>query len=259
MHRVLIVDDCGGTRQAFAGVLRLQGFDTATAANGVEALAHASQHRFDVGLIDLNLPDMSGVDLIKSLRARGVYSPLVIVTAFPAVDSCFDAGSAGAAGYVDGPLFGDEISAVVRQALDGTRPVRHPARQDSSPQPGGGTHEQLRSPADERIIQVIRIVEAELPTRWSVEALAHRIGVSGSRLRHQFASAIGVPLSRFILECRLQRAACLFRSTGEAVQTVAERVGLGRDLRRFRRAFKARFGMSPSTYRAEFRDASERR
>ena len=258
MPRVLIVDDQEGTREVFSGLLRLEGFETATAANGTAALAYAAEHSFDVGLVDLQLPDLSGVTVIKELRARGTLAPLVIVTAFPAIDSCFDAASAGAAGYVDGPLFGDELCDVVRQALAGVRPVRHPARF------AGHLREAVTEPAtvprrrsDERVLEVVRIIEAELPRAWSIDGLASRVGISASRLRHQFGLLIGVPPSRYILERRLQRAARIFRSTGQEVQTVARRVGLDRDLRRFRRAFRDRFGMSPSAYRAGFRDTGQ--
>ena len=177
----LIVDDDAGTREAFSGLLRLEGFDTATAENGMGALTYAAQHSFDVGLVDLHLPDLSGVKVIKELRARGTHAALVIVTAFPALDSCFDAASAGADGYVDGPLLGDEICVVVRQALAGLHPVRHPAR-------GAGTpHALVTKPAavprrssDERLLEIVRIVEAELPTPWSIDAPASRVGVSAS-------------------------------------------------------------------------------
>ena len=253
MPLVLIVDDCAGTREAFSGILRLEGFDTATAENGTAGLAYASQHEFDVGLIDLQLPDMSGVEVIKELRACGTRSPLIIVTAFPAIDSCFDAAAVGAAGYVDGPLLGDEIGMVVRQALAGVHPVRHPARRaESACELAAKTAEVPRRASDERILQVVRIIEAELPTAWSIDALASRVGISASRLRHQFTSLVGLPLSRFILDLRLQKAARMFRTSGEDVHTVAGRVGLARDLRRFRRAFRDKFGMSPSAYRAAF-------
>lgn len=258
MSRVLIVDDAAGTRETFSALLRLEGFDTATAESGLAALAYAAECSFDVGLVDLQLPDVSGVEVIKELRARGTHAPLIIVTAFPALDSCFDAASVGADGYIDGPLLGDEIGIVVRQALAGLRPVRHPARRtETRPEPVASLAESSCRPSDVRVFEVVRIVEAELHAPWSVDALAGRVGISASRLRHQFASLIGVPLSRFILERRLVGAARMFRSTRQDVQTVAGRVGLHRDMRRFRHAFRDRFGMSPSAYCAVFRAKSD--
>jgi DNA-binding NarL/FixJ family response regulator len=254
MPRVLIVDDAAGTRDAFSALLRLEGFETSTADSGAAALAYAAEHRFDVGLVDLNLPDVSGVDVIKELRARGTRTPLVVVTAFPALDSCFDAASVGADGYIDGPLLGDEICCVVRQALAGVHPVRHPARRPEA------RHESVARladpacrPCDARILEVVRIIDAEVRMPWSIEALANRVGISASRLRHQFASVVGISLSRFILDRRLLTAARFFRSTRHDVHTVARHVGLDNDLRRFRRAFRERFGMSPSGYCAAFR------
>jgi FixJ family two-component response regulator len=77
-------------------------------------------------LVDLRLPDMSGIDVVRVLRSRGMEACTVVVTAFPSVESSFDVAVAGADGYVDGPLFGEEVVDVVTQACSGLRAVRHP-------------------------------------------------------------------------------------------------------------------------------------
>jgi DNA-binding NarL/FixJ family response regulator len=80
-------------------------------------------------LVDLRLPDTSGIDVVRELKISGVsaLTLMVIMTAFPALDSSFDAGTAGADGYVDGLLSGDDVVSVVTQALEGVLPVRHSA------------------------------------------------------------------------------------------------------------------------------------
>jgi len=153
-----------------------------TAASARAAIDRALIRTFDVHLIDLRLPDMSGVDLIRELKLIGVVARMVIVTVFQATDTSFDAAAAGADGYVDGPLFGEEVIEVVDQALNGPLPVRHP---DKRPSPDHTT--ELR-PVSEPVInprvrEVMRQIDSDLARTWSVAELAARVGLSESRLR----------------------------------------------------------------------------
>lgn len=125
---VLIINDHKGTRESFSRLLRQQGFHTATAETGQEGVSLALAVPFDAILIDLDLPDIVGTAVVKELRARGVSAPMVIVTTCSELQSETDAECVGADGFVEGLLFGDEVACVVRQALDGRRPVRHPSR-----------------------------------------------------------------------------------------------------------------------------------
>jgi CheY-like chemotaxis protein len=70
IRKVLLVDDHEDTADILAQLLELQGFQTATAYTGVQALDVAEQLRPDVVLLDLGLPDCSGVDVCRNLRER---------------------------------------------------------------------------------------------------------------------------------------------------------------------------------------------
>src|SRR5690349_19420143 len=67
-RRILIIDDDEGTRQTFAIALRLIGFNVVTAESGVQAIDAVAQSHFDLMLVDLRLRDMSGIDMVRSLR-----------------------------------------------------------------------------------------------------------------------------------------------------------------------------------------------
>ena len=68
---VLVIDDYAPTVEAYSTVLRLAGFATATALTGQNGVELAAMMRIDVALIDLNLPDQRGVDVVRELRALG--------------------------------------------------------------------------------------------------------------------------------------------------------------------------------------------
>jgi two-component system cell cycle response regulator DivK len=81
--RVLIVDDAVDNREAYAEYLRFRGFDVFEAATGEEALAKASRSRPHIVLLDMRLPDVSGKDVCRQLRAMRTDRPTII-----AVSAC---------------------------------------------------------------------------------------------------------------------------------------------------------------------------
>jgi DNA-binding NarL/FixJ family response regulator len=169
MASVLIIDDHEGTLQTYSTVLRLSRFDAATAATGKAGIELAQRRAFDVHLVDRRLPDMDGIDVLRELKLNHVTGRIVVVTAFPTLESSFDAAQVGADGYVDGPLFGEEIVEVVTQAMTGPYPVHLPTEIRSRNQ----VTDQKRSaePAsaiDPRVREAMRMIDADLAKPWSV-------------------------------------------------------------------------------------------
>jgi DNA-binding response OmpR family regulator len=248
MPRILIVDDHADTRETFSALLRCDGYESGTAEDGRAGISQALAGSFDAILVDLHLPDMSGVDVVRELRARGLTIPMVVMTAFPDFDSSFEAGGAGATRYVEGPLMGDEVSSVVREALESSSRQRDPViagpTQDGVESAFGHGGPVVR---DARIRSIMRAIESD--PAMSLDNLASHFGLSESRLRHLFADLAKVPISDFIRDVRLALAARLIRSAPESMKQISQRIGVGD----FRKAFRTRFGMSPQAYRRRFR------
>jgi two-component system, OmpR family, alkaline phosphatase synthesis response regulator PhoP len=80
-RRLLIVEDDPTLRQALAFNLSREGYDVATAANGEAALQSARNERLDLVLLDVMLPGMSGVEVLRVLRRDGVTTPVIILSA----------------------------------------------------------------------------------------------------------------------------------------------------------------------------------
>lgn len=248
MPRVLIIDDHPGTRHTYSALLRCDGYDTATAEDGQTGMSAEHCVAVDLILVDLRLPDMSGVRVVRELRARGVRVPIVLMTAFPDFNSCFEAGAAGATRFVEGPLMGGELSTIVRETLaasieDATASVsarENEGRTEASAADG-------RRTLDPRIRKVLRVIDQD-PTI-SIDTLASQSNLSESRLRHLFADGVGVSLSACVRTFQIARAARALTCSSMPTKQIADEVGLA-DLRK---AFKARFGMPPQTYRSTFR------
>jgi DNA-binding response OmpR family regulator len=86
MASVLVIDDNQGTLETYSTVLHFAGYETATALQGRAGIELALCRGFDVHLVDLRLPDMSGLDVVRLLRRQGVSGRVVLVTVFGAFE-----------------------------------------------------------------------------------------------------------------------------------------------------------------------------
>ncbi|MEO8797005.1 MAG: response regulator, partial [Polyangiaceae bacterium] len=98
--RVLIVDNNRDLVETLRDVLEPQGFTVVTASRGDEAMAMARADGFDVAIVDVKLPDASGVDLIEPLRGASMPSEVVLITGFATVDAAIGALRSGAFAFV---------------------------------------------------------------------------------------------------------------------------------------------------------------
>jgi ActR/RegA family two-component response regulator len=133
--RILVVDDDPGTLESYEGVLRDAGFDVATAGSASEALDIARDRRFDLSLVDLHLPDLSGLELIQRLGELHGDMTFVVVTGFGTAGTAVAAMKLGVADYVEKPLFGDALIDAVKQAHTPMRDGPAPSCALSSRQP----------------------------------------------------------------------------------------------------------------------------
>jgi DNA-binding NtrC family response regulator len=115
--RVLVVDDEANARSALAELLREEGLEVETAADGFKALGKLESFAPYVVVTDLKMPGMDGIELVNKLRALDEPPAVIVVTAFGAVGSAVEALRAGADDYLTKPLNFDELLVVVDKAL----------------------------------------------------------------------------------------------------------------------------------------------
>jgi two-component system response regulator MprA len=124
-QRVLVVDDDAKVRSALARGLALNGYEVEAAENGAGALALAATHRPDVAILDIMLPDMSGLEVCDQLRrARSSPGfPILVLTARDSVPDRVAGLDRGADDYLVKPFAFDELLARLRALLRRTRAV----------------------------------------------------------------------------------------------------------------------------------------
>ena len=106
---VLIIDDEVNLRQTLARILHGAGFEVTTAENGKQGIALLSQHAFDLVYMDIRMPDMSGLEVLKIIHADSPELPVVLFTAQPDLNTAVEALRSGAIDYLLKPLKPEEI------------------------------------------------------------------------------------------------------------------------------------------------------
>jgi two-component system alkaline phosphatase synthesis response regulator PhoP len=117
MARILIVDDEPEILRGLQDNLRFEGYQTVTARNGIEALELAAREAPDLILLDVMMPRMSGWDVCKTLRARGIDVPIIMLTARGEEADRVQGLELGADDYVTKPFSLRELLARVHAVL----------------------------------------------------------------------------------------------------------------------------------------------
>ena len=117
-RRILVVDDDESLRRVTQVQLAQIGYNVVTAENGNQALAVLQQTPQDLVITDLKMPVMSGVDLLKRIRAEYPETIVLMITAFGTVETVVEAMKAGAYDYITKPVHPDELKLVVNRALE---------------------------------------------------------------------------------------------------------------------------------------------
>jgi two-component system response regulator PhoP len=115
--RLLVIEDDATLRESLARKLGESGFAVEQAADGKEGLYFALEYPVDLAIIDLGLPEVSGLDIIRQVREQGKSYPILILTARDRWEDKVDGLSAGADDYVVKPFHFEEVDARVNALL----------------------------------------------------------------------------------------------------------------------------------------------
>lgn len=116
-RRVLIVDDQFGIRVLLCEVLQKEGYTTFDAANGVQAIEIAKNHALDLVLLDMKIPGMDGIEILKRLKEYDSSIAVIIMTAYGELDMIQQAKDLGALTHFAKPFDIDDIRNIVKKYL----------------------------------------------------------------------------------------------------------------------------------------------
>lgn len=119
MKTVLLVEDEDLTREMFARIIRRQGFNVLCAGCGQQAIDIYLANRADCVLLDLGLPDMSGLNVLKHIRANDDTAKVFILTGYADRDLKQQAFDLGCLNYINKPLQLEDLIEILKQVNNG--------------------------------------------------------------------------------------------------------------------------------------------
>lgn len=114
---VLIVDDEAAIRFGVSESLRLSGYEVEAVGDGAEALARLATRRFEAVLSDISMPGMSGVELLRRVRALDFDLPVILLTGDPRLETAIEAVDAGALRYLQKPVSITDMTQALETAV----------------------------------------------------------------------------------------------------------------------------------------------
>jgi DNA-binding NtrC family response regulator len=118
---ILIIDDDPNQRKTLAGILRLKGYEIACAANGMEGLALMQDNPANLAIIDIGLPDISGIEVLRRIKSRHPGTAVIILTGNATLNSAIEAANMGAFSYVLKPYDIEQLLLNIRRAMEKQR------------------------------------------------------------------------------------------------------------------------------------------
>ena len=114
-NSILVVEDDQLVRESLSEVLGLEGYEIQVAGDGKEGFNQLNTKKFDLALVDLRLPDISGIDILKQAKERFPDLEIIMMTGFGTVETAVETMKMGARDYVTKPINDDEIRLMLRQ------------------------------------------------------------------------------------------------------------------------------------------------
>ncbi len=115
IHQVLVVDDEAVVRNGISRALSGKGMATKSAANGQEALDFLKTEPFDLVLLDIRMPDMDGMTVLKQIHAQYPETDVIMITGYPTIDSAVRCTRLGALDYLVKPFRLDDLEAALQK------------------------------------------------------------------------------------------------------------------------------------------------
>ncbi len=114
---ILVVDDESVIRDGCTRILTKEGYNVESVENGMECLERVKQKSYDLILLDLMMPGMSGLEIIQEINKLDLDINIIVITGYATVETAVEAMKSGAYDYVPKPFTPDQLRVVVKRAL----------------------------------------------------------------------------------------------------------------------------------------------
>lgn len=116
--RIIIVDDDEGIRETLSAILQEEGYQVDTAETGKQAIEKTNARLYNLALIDIRLPDIEGIDLLREIKDTVPKIRKIIVTGYPTLQNAMEAVNRGADAYVLKPFDVAKVLRIIEEQLE---------------------------------------------------------------------------------------------------------------------------------------------
>ena len=115
--RLLIVDDDEDMLETLSDILQEKGYQIETAKTGIKALAKAKERFFDIALIDIKLPGMPGIEVLRTFRKKNHTMMKIMITGHATLQNAVEALNLGAHAYLMKPVDPEKLDQTIKECL----------------------------------------------------------------------------------------------------------------------------------------------
>ncbi|MDP4199861.1 MAG: response regulator [Bacteroidota bacterium] len=116
-RHILVVDDEKNIRLTVQHSLMAANYDVDTAADGLEGLTKFRDDHYDLVLMDLRMPQINGIEMLREIRERDKHTAAIVITAYLTIDTLLEAFSLGVSDYIRKPFSPNDVRETVRRVL----------------------------------------------------------------------------------------------------------------------------------------------
>lgn len=196
--KILVVDDEPDIRAAVRDVLEDEGYLVNIAADGAEARLMREQHQPDLVLLDIWMPDVDGVSLLREWNEAGTQQSVVMMSGHGSVESAVEATRQGALNYIEKPLSLGKLLSVVKQALQAEAQLAHGFNEQQWTAPclvGSSAKVKALQSATMRLAQQDNPIVIVAVTGSDIDALVRYLHEAGSRAAQPLAKLSGLSIN----------------------------------------------------------------
>ncbi len=209
--RILVVDDEAEIRESLEALLDLEGFQVDLAANAAEGERKLESRVYDLVLLDLMMPDKSGMEMLRDVRERDRHTPIFMITAYGTLEAAVQAVKLGANDYLAKPWDNEKLLIEIGRAISGQRLI------DENAQLKRALKQRYSFPnivgKSDRMLRVLDLVMQVAASRSTIlitgetgtgkELIAKAIHANSPRVDHAFVAVNSGSLPADLLESTL--------------------------------------------------------
>ncbi|MCG2821506.1 MAG: sigma-54 dependent transcriptional regulator, partial [Candidatus Atribacteria bacterium] len=117
MRKILVIDDEQNIRKMLTRVLSPEGFIVKEADNGLEALKRLQEENYSLVLLDLKMPGLNGIEILKNIRENDLNLPVIMMSAYGSIPEAVEAMKLGALDYLIKPFDIEELKIIINRAI----------------------------------------------------------------------------------------------------------------------------------------------